>query len=154
MLELQRMFLSNEREACVYSTKQDGQDIAQLMGHDQRLWSAVGEVCIISEPLVKVLWLVDGDKTAMDYLYEAMDKTKEAIYRCYEDKGGKDSPREIKFGVWLMGDGITLPILPFMQQGYSSTLHSLMLVDLILMVRSWMVFSSVLRGWCTLWLNA
>lgn len=44
-----------------------------------------------------------------------------------------------------MNDEITLSIVPFMQQGSSSTLHSLMLVDLILMVRSWMVFSSVQR---------
>jgi hypothetical protein len=36
MLELQRMFLSDEWVACVYSTKQDGQAIAQLVRHDQR----------------------------------------------------------------------------------------------------------------------
>jgi hypothetical protein len=36
MLELQRMFLSNEWVACVYSTKQDGQAMAQFVGHDQR----------------------------------------------------------------------------------------------------------------------
>jgi hypothetical protein len=53
MLELQRMFLSNEWVVCVYSTKQDGQAIAQLVGHDQRFWSGVGEVCTISEPLGK-----------------------------------------------------------------------------------------------------
>ena len=34
----------------------------------------------ISEPLVRVLRLVDGDeKPAMGYLYEAMDKAKENI---------------------------------------------------------------------------
>jgi hypothetical protein len=55
MLDLQRMVLSNEWVACVYSTKQDGQAIAQLVGHDLRFWSGVGEVCTISEPLVKVL---------------------------------------------------------------------------------------------------
>jgi hypothetical protein len=81
MLDLQRMFLSNEWAACVYTTKQDGQAIAQLVGHDMRFWSGVGEVCTISEPLV--LRLVDGEKLAMGYLYEAM----EAIYRYYESKG-------------------------------------------------------------------
>jgi hypothetical protein len=49
------MFLFYEWATCVYSTKQDGQAIAQLVGHDQRFWSGVGEVCTISEPLVKVL---------------------------------------------------------------------------------------------------
>jgi hypothetical protein len=81
------MFLSNEWVSCVYSTKQDGQAIAQLMGHDQRFWSGVGEVCTISEPLVKVLRLVDGEKPAMGYLYEVVDRAKEAIYRYYENKG-------------------------------------------------------------------
>jgi hypothetical protein len=57
------------------------------VGHDQRFWSGVGEVCTISEPLVKVLRLVDGEKSTMGYLYEAMDRAKEAIYRYYENKG-------------------------------------------------------------------
>ena len=37
-------------------------------------------VCSIIEPLVKVLRLVDGDKLAMGYLYEAMDRAKESIH--------------------------------------------------------------------------
>jgi hypothetical protein len=87
MLNLQTMFLSNEWVSCVYSTKQDGQAIAQLVGHDLIFWSGVGEVCTISEPLVKVLRLVDGEKPAMGYLYEAMDRAKEVIYQYYENKG-------------------------------------------------------------------
>jgi hypothetical protein len=43
--------------------------------------------------------LVDGEKPAMGYLYEAMDRAKEAIYRYYENKGGEDSPRELRYGV-------------------------------------------------------
>ena len=99
MLDLQRMFLFNECVACVYSTKQDGQAIAQLVGYDLIFWSGVGEVCTITEPLVKALRLVDGEKHAMGYLYEAMDRAKEAIYRYYEDRGRKDSPRELRYGV-------------------------------------------------------
>jgi hypothetical protein len=87
MLELERMFLSDEWVACVYSTKQDGKAIAQLVRHDHIFWSGVGEVCTISESLVKILRLVDGEKPAMGYLYEAMDRAKEAIYWYYEDKG-------------------------------------------------------------------
>jgi hypothetical protein len=37
--------------------------------------------------LVKVLRLVDGEKPAMGYLYEVMDRAKEAIYQYYDDKG-------------------------------------------------------------------
>ena len=36
-------------------------------------WEGVEEVCSISEPLVKVLRLVDNDKPAMGYLYEVVD---------------------------------------------------------------------------------
>ena len=47
------------------------------------------EVCTICEPLVRLLRLVDGDKPAMGYLYEAMDRAKEVIHAYYEDKGDK-----------------------------------------------------------------
>ena len=41
----------------------------------------------VSEPLVRVLRLVDGDeKPAMGYLYEAMDKAKEEIKRRLKNK--------------------------------------------------------------------
>jgi hypothetical protein len=56
-------------------------------------------VCAISEPLVKVLRLVDGDKPTMCYLYDAMDRAKEAIHRFYEDKGGRDSLNKPRYGV-------------------------------------------------------
>ena len=44
-------------------------------------------MCSVSEPIVKVLRLVDRDKPAMAYLYEAMDRAKEAIHSYYADKG-------------------------------------------------------------------
>jgi hypothetical protein len=52
--------------------------IAKLVYQDS-FWEGVEEVCMISKPLVKVLHLVDGEKPAMGYLYEAMDRAKEAI---------------------------------------------------------------------------
>jgi hypothetical protein len=46
MLELQRMFLLDEWNACVYSTKVDGQAIAQLVRHDHSfLDGSAGVVC-------------------------------------------------------------------------------------------------------------
>jgi hypothetical protein len=56
----------------------------------EEFWAGVEEVCAISEPLVKVLCLADGDKPTMGYLYEAMDRAKESICAYYEDKGMKD----------------------------------------------------------------
>eukprot|EP00253_Pinus_taeda_P032330 PITA_32330 len=49
--------------------------------------SAVTEVYAVTEPLVKVLQLVDGEKSAVGYLYEVMDRAKEAIRTYYDDKG-------------------------------------------------------------------
>lgn len=37
----------------------------------------------MSEPLVRVLGLVDGDQNPMGYIYEAMDRAKEAIKSYY-----------------------------------------------------------------------
>ena len=41
-------------------------------------------------PLVRVLWLVDGEKKpAMGYIYEAMDKAKEAIMKSFKNDESK-----------------------------------------------------------------
>jgi hypothetical protein len=65
----------------------DGQAIAQLVRHNQSFWMGVQELCAINESSVKVLRLVDGEKPAMGYMHEAMDRAKEAIHRYYENKG-------------------------------------------------------------------
>ena len=41
----------------------------------------------MSEPLVRVLRLIDGDKPAMGYLYEIMDGAKETTWNYYVGKG-------------------------------------------------------------------
>eukprot|EP00253_Pinus_taeda_P001667 PITA_01667 len=56
------------------------------------------EVCAVTEPLVKILQLVDGEKPAMGYLYEAMDRAKEAIRAYYDDKG--DDRFQRQFLLW------------------------------------------------------
>jgi hypothetical protein len=56
----------------------------RLVAYQESFWDAVKEVCTINEPLVKVLRLVNRDKPAMGYLYEAMDRAKESIHAyCY-----------------------------------------------------------------------
>jgi hypothetical protein len=49
----------------------------------------------VSEPLVKVLRLVDSDKPTMGYLYEAMDRAKEAIRAYYVGKGSHGFRRQM-----------------------------------------------------------
>ena len=46
----------------------------------------------MSEPLVKVLRMVDGDKATMEFIYEAMDQAKEVIKEAYEGKRQKYLP--------------------------------------------------------------
>jgi hypothetical protein len=77
----------------------------------------------VSEPLVKVLRLVDSDKPTMGYLYEAMDRAKEAIRAYYVGKGSHGFRRQ----------GCSIDA--FMQQQFSSTLHFPTNATLLLMVR-------------------
>jgi hypothetical protein len=100
--ELQTMFLSLEWHALSFSSKPEGQAIMRLVTYQESFWDAVNEVCTICEPLVKVLCLVDGDKPTMGYLYDAMDRAKEAIRAYYVDKG--DQGHERKEMIWMVID--------------------------------------------------
>lgn len=104
--------------------------------------------------LVKVLHLVDGDKLAMGYLYEATNRPRKISIDTMRTRGRNDSLDERRYKVWLMSDRTILSIIQFMKQGSMSTPHTLMHVVLDLMLRWWMGFSNVFRGWYWLSLNA
>ena len=54
--------------------------MASIILKDKDFWCQCQHIVKVSEPLVKVLHLVDGEeKPSMGYLYEAMDKAKETI---------------------------------------------------------------------------
>jgi hypothetical protein len=80
------MLVCDERCDCAFSTRYDGRAIAKLVYIDS-FWEGVQEVYTVNEPLVKVLRLVNGNKLAMGYLYETMDRAKEAIRSYYVGKG-------------------------------------------------------------------
>jgi hypothetical protein len=92
--ELKQMFVCDEWRDSTYSRKEDGRAIARLVYSDS-FWEGVAEVCSVTEPLVKVLRLVDSDKPVMGYLYEAMDKAKEAIRAYYVGKGSHGFQRQM-----------------------------------------------------------
>eukprot|EP00253_Pinus_taeda_P035185 PITA_35185 len=77
-----------------YNRRKDGRAIEKMVYSDT-FWQEVEEACTVSEPIVKVLRLVDGEKLAMAYLYEAMDRAKEAIRSYYADKGSVDLDRNM-----------------------------------------------------------
>ena len=76
------MFLLNEWHDLSFSTKMDVQIISKLV-YQGTCWEGMEELCAIGKPSLKVLYLVDGDKPAVGYLYEA----KEVINANYEDMG-------------------------------------------------------------------
>eukprot|EP00253_Pinus_taeda_P033933 PITA_33933 len=92
--EFKQMFVSNDWRNCRYSRRHDEKAIAKMV-YSKTFWRGVEEACTVSEPIVKVLRLVDGEKPAMAYLYEGMVRTKEAIRSYYADKGSVGLDRQM-----------------------------------------------------------
>ncbi|XP_075654755.1 uncharacterized protein LOC142624914 [Castanea sativa] len=85
--ELRQMFTSDKWLSCPHAKTAVGKEISKIVLEDYSFWSQCTHIVKVSEPLVRVLRLVDGDeKPAMGYLYEAMDKAKEEIKRRLKNK--------------------------------------------------------------------
>ena len=57
-----------------------GKEVSKIVLEDHEFWTQCYHIVKITEPLVRVLRLVNGDeKPAMGYLYEAMVRAKEEI---------------------------------------------------------------------------
>jgi len=94
---LRKMFSCDEWNECQWSQKAEGKDIADKV-FEKTFWKKAEEIVLFSEPLVRVLRMVDGDKPAMGFIYEAMDQAKEAIKKAYGDK------RQKYFPIWKIID--------------------------------------------------
>eukprot|EP00253_Pinus_taeda_P030731 PITA_30731 len=81
------MFSSEEWSESRWAHRQDGKD-TKKKALDSYFWKRSVDLVKITEPLVKVLRMVDGDKLAMGYIYEAMDQAKEQIRAAYKDRAG------------------------------------------------------------------
>ncbi|XP_042974622.1 uncharacterized protein LOC122306256 [Carya illinoinensis] len=78
--ELRQMFTCDKWIASSHSKSIIGKEIAGIVLEDKEFWAQYQFIVKISEPLVRVLRLVDGDeKAAMRYLYDAMERAKENI---------------------------------------------------------------------------
>ena len=73
---LQRVFSSDEWNECQWARKQDDKDVKKKV-NEEIFWKKVAEIVKLAWPLVKVLQLVDGERLAMGFIYEAMDQAKE-----------------------------------------------------------------------------
>ncbi|XP_035551093.1 uncharacterized protein LOC118349677 [Juglans regia] len=78
--ELRQMFTCDKWIASSHSKSSIGKEIAEIVLEDKEFWVQCQFIVKVSEPLVRVLRLVDGDeKLAMGYLYDAMERAKENI---------------------------------------------------------------------------
>jgi hypothetical protein len=91
------MFVCDEWWDCAYSRREDGRAIAKVV-YNNSFWEGVVEVCSVSEPLVKVLRFLDNEKPTIGYLYEAIDRAKEAIRTFYVGKGSSKFRRQMLLG--------------------------------------------------------
>eukprot|EP00253_Pinus_taeda_P007879 PITA_07879 len=94
---LQKLFSSDEWNQNQWSHKLEGKELKKKV-NEEIFWRKAVEIVKLVEPLVKVLRLVDGERLAMGFIYEAMDQAKEQIKRVYKDKVAKYGP------IWTIVD--------------------------------------------------
>lgn len=88
---LKHMFLSKEWLSSTHSRHPDGETIKSLL-HLERFWKFAHEAVSVSEPIVKVLRIVDGDMPAMGYIYEGIERAKVMIKAYYKGNEEKYMP--------------------------------------------------------------
>ena len=83
---LRKMFTSEEWNSCKWSKEAMGKKVCSYVLQES-FWRSILYALKLSSPLVKVLRIVDGEKRpAMGYIYEAMDRAKEAIANTFRNK--------------------------------------------------------------------
>lgn len=88
---LKHMFSHSEWLSSIHSRRPDAQVIKSLLFQD-RFWKFAHEAVSVSEPLIKILRMVDGDMPAMGYIYEGMERGKIAIKTYYKGVEEKYMP--------------------------------------------------------------
>ncbi|XP_059075804.1 uncharacterized protein LOC131043866 [Cryptomeria japonica] len=86
---LRRMFVGEEWTSSSYATTTAGMDVVDCIFDEPGFWIPCAEIVQVTEPLVVLLRVVDGEKPTVGYIYEGMDRAKEAIRSIYagvEDK--------------------------------------------------------------------
>ncbi|XP_019180028.1 PREDICTED: uncharacterized protein LOC109174958 isoform X1 [Ipomoea nil] len=81
---LRHMFSHAEWLSSINSRSPDAQAIKLLLSLE-RFWKSAHEAVAVSEPLLKLLRIVDGDMPAMGYIYEGIERAKMTIKSFYKD---------------------------------------------------------------------
>lgn len=78
--ELHQMVTSNKWVKSTYAKGGVGKDVTAIIWKDVDFWAQCKHVVKVTEPLLRVLRLVDSNENpSMGYLYDAMEKAKESI---------------------------------------------------------------------------
>ncbi|KAJ7944794.1 HAT transposon superfamily [Quillaja saponaria] len=88
---LKHMFSHTEWLSSIYNRRPDAQATKSLL-YLERFWKYAHEAVSVSEPLVKLLRIVDGDMPAMGYVYEGVDRAKAEIKAYYKGNEEKYTP--------------------------------------------------------------
>eukprot|EP00253_Pinus_taeda_P004371 PITA_04371 len=96
---LQKMFSSDEWNQSKWSNKPEGKELKKKV-YEKTSWRKATEIVKLVEPLVKLLRLVDGERLAMGFIYQAMDQAKEQRKTVYKDRVAKYGP------IWAIIDEI------------------------------------------------
>ncbi|RVW15741.1 hypothetical protein CK203_075341 [Vitis vinifera] len=87
---LRKMFTSSDWSDSKWAKEQKGKTIANIVLMPS-FWNTIVFCLKVSGPLVRVLRLVDGEKKApMGYIYEAMNRAKDAIVRSFNGREYKE----------------------------------------------------------------
>lgn len=83
---LRKMFISEEWTSSKWAKEQLGKEVARYVMMAS-FWNNIVYALKVAGPLVKVLRLVDSErKPPMGYIYEAMDRAKEAIAKSFGER--------------------------------------------------------------------
>ncbi|XP_015083445.1 uncharacterized protein LOC107026859 isoform X1 [Solanum pennellii] len=88
---LKHMFSHAEWLSSIYSRHPEVQAIKSLLCLE-RFWRSAREAVTVSEPLLKLLRIVDGDMPAMAYMYDGVERAKLSIKAFYKDVDEKFVP--------------------------------------------------------------
>ncbi|KAK8626096.1 hypothetical protein V6N13_133748 [Hibiscus sabdariffa] len=75
---LKHVFSHSEWISSIYSRRSDAQAIKSLV-YLERFWKSAREAVSVTESLVKIVRIVDGDMPAMGYIYEGIERAKAAF---------------------------------------------------------------------------
>lgn len=91
--ELKQMFTCNKWLESEFGKSSLGTEISRIVLQDKDFWTQCQHIVKVTEPLIRVLRLVDSDeRPSMGYLFEAMEGAKESIRLRMKNKASLCGP--------------------------------------------------------------